>query len=168
MLAEQRDGVEHVVEIVGGLAHAHEHDAAHALPRTGERDLRHDLAARELAREAVAARHAEHAADRAADLRRDADAVAGQQHALDGAAVVEREQEARRLVGAAMLRANRDEAGELRRQRRQSALQHARQPRVLALRERVERQPAHPGAQHQRLVPRPRAGRAQRLTQVVE
>ena len=40
-----------------------------------------------------------------------------------------------------------------------------RQLRVLALRERVERQPAHPGAQHQRLVPRPRARGAQRVTQ---
>ena len=167
-VAEQRDGVEHVVEVVRRFAHAHEHDAPHALPRPRERDLRHDLAAREVAREAVAAGHAEHAADGAADLRRDADAVAGQQHALDRAAVVEREQEARRGVGAAMLRTHRDEAGEPRRQRGQGAVQRARQLRVLALRERIERQPAHPRAQHQRLVPRPRAGGAQRLAQSVQ
>ena len=149
-------------KVVRRLAHAHQHDAPHGLPRARERDLRDDLAAREMAHEPVAARHAEHAADGATDLRRDADAVAGQEHALDRAAVVEPQQEAQRAVDAAMLRDDADERGEALRELRQRAAQRQRQLRVLGLRERVERQAADPRAQDQRLVPRPRARGAQR------
>ena len=43
-----------------------------------------------------------------------------------------------------------------------------RKLRVFALRERVEREPAHPRAQHQRLVARPRARGPQRFAQLVK
>jgi hypothetical protein len=94
------------------LAHAHEHDAADALARAGHRDLRDDLAARQLAHEPVTARHAERATHGAADLRRDADAVAGQQHALDGLVVRKSEQQLERVIGAVMLGDHGDERAE--------------------------------------------------------
>jgi hypothetical protein len=98
--AEQLDGLEHVVEVVRRLAHAHEHDLLHGAPRARQRHLRDDLGAADLAQQAVAAGHAEHAADRAADLRRHAQAVARQQHALHRLAVGELDEQARRAVVA--------------------------------------------------------------------
>src|SRR5690242_5877788 len=61
-----------------------------------------------------------------------------------------------------------DKRGEALREVWQCAAQRQRQLRILALRERVERQAAHPCAQHQGLVPRPRACGAQRVTQLGE
>ena len=70
------------------------------------------------------------------------------------------------LGGAPWKRPN--ERSEPVRELRISAPQRQRQLRVLALRERIERQAAHPRAQHQRLVPRPRTRGTQRVTQLGE
>ena len=51
--AEQLDRLEHVVEVVRRLAHAHEHDLPHRRRRARERDLRDDLGAAELAQQAA-------------------------------------------------------------------------------------------------------------------
>jgi hypothetical protein len=101
--AEQVDRVEHVVEVVRGLAHAHEHDLLHGAPRPRERHLRDDLGAADVALQALPTGHAEHAADGATDLRRHAQPAARQQHALDGLTVREIDEEPHRAVLAGML-----------------------------------------------------------------
>ena len=80
------------------LAHAHELDLRDRTQRAGERHLRDDLRAAEVALEAVPARHAEHAADRAADLGRDAQGIARQQDALHRPAVGQFDQQARGTI----------------------------------------------------------------------
>ncbi len=79
-----------------------------------------------------------------------------------------RQQEAQRAVDAAMLGDDADERSEALREQRQRAAQCQRQLRVLGLSKGVERKPADPSAQDQRLVPRPRARSAQRRAQVVD
>ena len=67
----------HALVVEQRLAHAHEDDAAHRMRRVGA-DLHHlidDLPRRQVAAKAHAARGAEDAAHRAADLRADADDV---------------------------------------------------------------------------------------------
>jgi hypothetical protein len=108
--AEQVDRLEHRVEVVRRLAHAHEDDLRHRPQAARERDLGDDLGAAELALEAADAGHAEGAADRAADLRRDAQPPARQQHRFDAGAVGEADEEAaqrRRADGVSAAPANR-------------------------------------------------------------
>ena len=96
--AEQFDGRKHVLQIMRGLAHAHEDDAHHRAKAAGEGDLGDDLGAAELASEPGVPGHAEAAADRAADLGGDAEPAARQQHGLDGLAVGQFDHEALRAV----------------------------------------------------------------------
>ena len=140
-----------------------EHPSADGSPRARERDLGGDLGAAEMTLEPVAARHAEETADGATDLRGHAHAVAGQEHAFDRPSVAQREQQPRRSVRARVLRAHGDERVPCGR----DVGQRGAQPRgeVREIRERVEREPTRPRAQHERLVARLRAGRAQLLLQ---
>ncbi|MEZ5469474.1 MAG: hypothetical protein R3F18_17660 [Lysobacterales bacterium] len=66
--AEQFDGLHDVFEVVGRLAHAHEHHPAQRPLLARQRDLGDDFGAAHLLLEALATGHAEHAADRAAHL----------------------------------------------------------------------------------------------------
>lgn len=100
--AEDFDGFEHVVQVVGGLAHAHEHDPLHRAAGPGQDHLGQYLAAFELAQQAALAGHAEGAAHGAAELGGDADAVPGQQHAFHVLAVGETYQQTGRVVLAWM------------------------------------------------------------------
>ena len=104
--AKQVDRLEHIVEVVGRLAHAHEDHLAHRLTSAGSDHLRHDFGAADLSQQALAAGHAEHATHRAAHLRRDADAFTRQQHGLDRLAVGQRHQQSGRTVARRMARAD--------------------------------------------------------------
>ena len=100
---QQFDGLQHVVQIVGRLAHAHEHDLLHRATAARQHHLRDDLRAGELAQQAGAAGHAEHAAHRTADLGGHAHAVARQQHAFHRLAIRQRHQQAGRAILAGVL-----------------------------------------------------------------
>ena len=95
------------------LAHAHEDDAFDRPQAARQCHLGDDLGAADLADQAVAAGHAEHAADRAADLGGDAQAAFGQQHGLGGLAVVQAQQQADRAVVGRVLRAQLHQAAQL-------------------------------------------------------
>jgi hypothetical protein len=154
--AEQLDRVEHVVEVVRGLAHAHEHHLVDRAPRARQRHLRHDLGAAELAREPALARLAEHAAHRAAHLGGHAQAVAlagcRQQHGLDGLPVGQRDQQARRAVGRRVLGLQAGERREFVAQRRQRVAQGLRQVMLDAAPAGGLRLGLDPAAQHVLLV----------------
>jgi hypothetical protein len=163
--AEQLDRVQHRVQVVRRLAHAHEDDLAHAPQRARQRHLGDDLGAAELALQPADAGHAEQAADRAADLRRHAQAVARQQHGLDGLAVGEVDQQPLAAVGGRVPAAQPRQAGELVGQRRQRLAQRARQEVLERAPPGVLRPRLCPVAQHARLVQRPRAQGAQAIAQ---
>ena len=74
---EQLDRLEHIVEVVCRLAHPHEHHLAHRPEAASQHDLGQDLGAAKLPYQALAPRHAEDAADRAADLGGHAQSIAG-------------------------------------------------------------------------------------------
>ena len=147
-VAEQIDRLEHVVEVVRGLAHAHEHHLVHRPAPARERHLRHDLGAAELALQAAAAAHAEHAAHRATHLRRDAQPVARQQHALHRLGIGQLDEQARRAVTRRMLGAQACEAGELGGERRQRLAQRERQKGLDAAAPARLRPGLRPQAQH--------------------
>jgi len=86
--------LDHIVEIVGRLPHAHEDHLAHRPEAAGEHDLGHDLGAAELADQPVASGHAEDAAHRAAKLGRHAQAVTRQQHTFHHLLIGQRHQQA--------------------------------------------------------------------------
>jgi len=91
--AQKVDGFEHVVQVVGGLAHAHEDNLAYRSTPPRQRHLGHDLGTLDLAQQALSTGHAEGAADRASDLRGNAQATARQEHALDGLPVAKIDQQ---------------------------------------------------------------------------
>ncbi|MCY1236921.1 hypothetical protein D9M72_495970 [compost metagenome] len=113
--AEQVDGFEHVVEVVRGFTHAHEHDFLHRAQTPRQHDLGEDFHARDLADQAALAGHTEAAADRAPDLGGDAESVARQQHAFHHLSVGEFDEQARTVV-AGVFGANAGEAVQFRRQ----------------------------------------------------
>jgi hypothetical protein len=92
--AQQLDRLEHVVEIVGRFAHAHEHHPLDRAQGAGQRHLGDELGAAELAQQAVAAGHAEQAADGATDLGGNTESVTRQQHTLHRLTVRQRHQQA--------------------------------------------------------------------------
>lgn len=166
--AEQLDRREDVVHVVGRLAHAHEDDLLHHPAGPGERHLGDDLGAAELAQQAVAARHAEDAADRAADLGRHAQAIARQQHALHRLAVAQLDQQPRGAVLAAVFGAQTGERRQLGRERGQRL---ADAPRVELLGRRraaIERQAPRPGTEQALLVAGLGAAVAQTLADVFD
>ncbi len=147
--AEQVDGLQHVVEVVRRLAHAHEHHLLHRPETAGEGDLGDDLGAADLAQQAALAGHAEHAAHRAADLGRHAQTVPGQQHALDHLPVGQLDQQARRAVGTGVLGTQPRQAGDFLAQCRQRRAHRQREivlGRTVA-RPAVECPAVQPGAQ---------------------
>ena len=116
-------------------------------PGARQHHLGDDLGAAELAQQAVAAGHAEDAADRAADLGRDAQAVARQQHAFHRLAVAQFDQQARGAVRAGVL-ANAARAS--------AASSAARAGRAVAHGQREELlRPDRAAVQRQRPRPRP-------------
>ena len=66
--SQQRDRVHDIVQIMGRLAHAHEHDLLDGAQGARQHHLSDDFATADLAQQAVAARHAELAADGAPHL----------------------------------------------------------------------------------------------------
>ena len=104
--AKQVDRLEHVVKVVGRLAHAHENHLAHRLTSAGSDHLRHDFGTADLSQQPFATGHAEDATHRAAHLRRDADAFTRQQHGLDRLAVGKCHQQSGRAVACRMARAD--------------------------------------------------------------
>ena len=92
--AQQLDRLDHVVEVVRGLAHAHEHHLLDRPQRARQRHLGDDLGAAHLAQQPALAGHAKHASHRAANLAGHAQAVTRQQHALNGLAIGQRHQQA--------------------------------------------------------------------------
>ena len=66
--AQQLNGLHHRVQVVRGLAHAHEDHFFDWPERAGQRHLGHDLGAAHLADQALTPGHAKHAAHRAAHL----------------------------------------------------------------------------------------------------
>ena len=66
--AQQLNGLHHRVQVVRGLAHAHEHHFFDRPERAGQRHLGHDLGAAHLPDQALTPGHAKHAAHRAAHL----------------------------------------------------------------------------------------------------
>jgi hypothetical protein len=116
---QQLDRFQHVVQVVRRVAHAHERDLPDDAPGAGERHLRDDLRAPQLAREAVASCHAEHAPHRAARLGRDAHAVARQQHAFHRLAIGKLDQQPSGTVLARMFGAQARECLKLGQQRGQ-------------------------------------------------
>ena len=163
--AEQVDRLEHGIEVVRRLAHAHEHHLRHRAQAARERDLGDDLGAAELALEAADAGHAEHAADRAADLGRDAQAAARQQHGLDRAAVGQADEQAARAVGAGVVGTQHGERAQLGFERRQRGAQRERQEVLGASLSLGLRLGPRPLAQHALLVQRPGAEGAQAMAQ---
>ncbi len=166
--SEQIDGREHVVEVVRGLAHAHEHDLAHAAQRSRQRHLGHDFRASEVSLQTIASGHAERTTDRTAHLRRNAQALFGQQHAFDGLAIGELEEQALGAVLGRVARAQAGKAAELVRDSGQRIAQRTRQERLGRARSRVERERPGPRPQHQPRVARLGAERRKALVHVFE
>jgi hypothetical protein len=135
-------------------------------PRACQRDLGHDLGAAQLAQQPVAARHAEAAAHRAADLGRHAQPVARQQGGLHALAVGQVDQQPRRAVGRRVLRAQPGQALQRGHQRGQAVAQRARQEVVGRVPAAVQRQRLRPAAQQVLFVDRPRTQGAQAVLQV--
>lgn len=79
---EQVDGFQYIFQVVRRFAHAHDNHPFNRPSGTGEHDLGNDLGAIDLAQQAIAASHAENAADGTADLGRYAQAVARQKYAF--------------------------------------------------------------------------------------
>ncbi len=156
--------VDHRVEVVRGLAHAHEDHLVHPAQAARERDLGDDLATVELAQQAVLAGHAEHAAHRAADLGGHAQALARQQHALDRLAVGELDQQPGAVL-AGVLGAHAGQCAERGLELGQRGLQGLGQAIGFGARAGVERVPLQPGAQQAGLVAGSGAERAQMLAE---
>jgi len=146
--AQQLDGLHHVVEVVGRLAHAHEHHLLHHPPAARQRHLGHDLGAAHLAQQAFAPGHAEQAAHRTAHLRRDTQAVARQQHAFHRLAVGQVHQQPRGAVFGRMFGAQARQACQLCLQGRQGLAQGLRQQVLGPPPAAVLRQGLGPQAQH--------------------
>ena len=165
--AEQLDGLDHRVEVVRRLAHAHEHHLVHPAQPARERDLGDDLGAAELAQQAVLAGHAEHAAHRAAELGGHAQPVARQQHALHGLAIGELDQQAGAVL-ARVFRAHPRERTQRRLEFRECGLQCLGQAVGFGARTSVQRQALQPRAQQAGLVAGAGAERAQALADGVD
>jgi len=146
--AEEVDRLHHVVEVVRGLAHAHEHHLLDQPLAPRQHHLRHDLGAADLAQQALAPGHAEHAADRAADLGRHAQTVARQQHALDRLTIGQFDQQARRTVLAGVLRAQAGQAVQIGQQRRHGVAHGLREEIVGATAATFGRQHLRPNPQN--------------------
>ena len=157
--AEQVDGLEHGVEVVRRLAHAHEHHLVHAAARTGQRHLGDDLGTAQLAQQPALPGHAEPAADRAAHLRRHTQAVARQQHAFHGLAVGQLQQQTLRTILARMRGMQTRQRLQLGQQLRQRLAQRQWQEILDAAPAGVLRPGPRPVAQHTFLVRRLRAQR---------
>ena len=117
--AEQIDGIHRCVQVVRGLAHAHEHDFFDRPQCAGQHHLRHDLGTAHLPDQAFSPGHAKHTAHGTAHLRRHTHAVAGQQHAFHGLAIVQTHQQTGRTVLPRMLLAQRGQARQSMAQSRQ-------------------------------------------------
>jgi hypothetical protein len=136
--------------------------------RARQRNLGHDLGAAELARETALPRHAEHAADGAADLRRHAQAAARQQHAFDRLAVGQADQQARRAVGGRVLGAQGRQAGQFIDQGRQGLAQGLGQVMLDPPAPAVLRPRLRPASQHMRGVAGAGAQAGQSLSELLE
>jgi hypothetical protein len=99
VLLQERDGVQHVLQVVRRLAHAHVEHAVDAHRAARVDHLLDDLERREIALQAEQAARTETTADRAADLRRDADGAHRHRDRLDELVVGEADHEARGAVG---------------------------------------------------------------------
>jgi len=146
--AQERNGFEHVVQVVRRLAHAHEHDLLHRPAAARQHRLRNDLRAVHLTQQACATGHAEHAPHRTPHLRGYADAIARQQHAFHRLPVRERHQQAHRPVFARMLGMHARQHIELGEQTGQGRAHGLRQEILGTPMPVVERTPLRPGAQH--------------------
>ncbi len=148
--AEQVDGFEHVVEIVCGLAHAHEYHLLYRAEASGEGDLGNNLGTAQLTQQSALAGHAEHTANGAADLTGHAQAVARQQYAFHHLPIGQLHQQARRTVGRWMFGTQPRQSVDLGAQRRQPCA-HAQRQEVLGLllaTADIERQTLEPGTGH--------------------
>ena len=161
--AEQLDRLVHGLQVVRRLAHAHEDHPPHGLQGARQHHLGDDLGTAELALQAAGAGHAEHAADRAADLGRHADPAARQQHGFHRLSVGQVDQQAGRSVCARMPRAQARERRQLGLQRRQGLAKAARQEVADRTAAGVLGLGLRPVAQHPRFVARPGAQAAQAL-----
>ena len=166
--AQQLDGFEHVVEVVRGLAHAHEDDLLDRAARARQGHLRDDLGAADLAQQAVLARHAEHAAHRATHLRGHAQAIARQQHALTCLAVLQAHEQALGAVRAGVGRAQRRQAHDFAHERIEPLAHGLGQEVFGAALAAALRQGLGPQAQHALLVDGLGAERAQALADVFD
>ena len=100
--AEHVDGLEHIVEIVGRLTHAHKHHFFHCAYAARKDHLREDFQAAYLPNQAAFAGHAEAATNSATDLRRHAEPIARQQHTFNHLPVSQPDQQAFRIISARM------------------------------------------------------------------
>ena len=96
--AQQLNGLHHRVQVVRGLAHAHEHHFFDRPEHARQSHLGHDFGAAHLPYQAFAPGHAKHAAHRATHLARNTQAVTRQQHAFHRLAILQAHQQARRAV----------------------------------------------------------------------
>ena len=165
---QQLDRFHHIVQVMRRFTHAHEDDFFDGAQGARQHHLRHDLAAGHLPYQAVAARHAELAADGAADLARHAQAIARQQHAFHRLAVVQPHQQARRTVGARMGAEQLEHALQLGIERRQGLAHGQRQEVFGAAPALVVRLALYPVAQHALFVQGLGAQGAQALAEVID
>mgnify|MGYP006929324201 CR=1 FL=1 len=166
--AEQVDRFEHVVQVVRGLAHAHEHHPLHRPRRARQRHLGHDLGAAHLAHQATLPRHAEHAAHRATDLGGHAQSTARQQNTLDHLTIGQRHQQARRAVLPRVFGHQARQTGEFVGQRGQRRHQRGGQETGRLAAPAELRQGLRPQAQHALRVAGVGAERAQALVEVFD
>ena len=97
--AQQLDGFEHVVQVVGRLAHAHEHHLGHRPALAGQHHLGHDLGAAQLADQPALSGHAKAAAHGAAQLAAHAQATARQQYGFHRLPIGQLHQQALAVFG---------------------------------------------------------------------
>ena len=81
--AQQFDGLQHIVKIMGRLTHAHEDHFFHGPHLACQGDLRHHFTASQLANQTRLTGHAKHTTDRTPDLTGHTQPIAWQQHTFN-------------------------------------------------------------------------------------
>jgi len=96
------DGLEHIVQIVSRLSHAHEHHLFDRAMKPRKGHLRHNFSAAHLSDQALFARHAKDTANGATDLGRDAHTIARQAHCFNGLPIVQGKKPTHRSIFCGM------------------------------------------------------------------
>ena len=93
--AQQIDGLQNLIQVVRGLAHAHEDHFFDGSQGARQCHLGHDLGAADLPNQPFSAGHAKHATDGTTHLAGHTQAISWQQHAFHRLPIVQTHQQTR-------------------------------------------------------------------------